>query len=170
MPRQLSILEHSTIRMVFKEIQRLQKWWALGIYALMVAFSLFAIIKWYIFHQAFGNIAANEHWVHISLLSIVVVILAFLLSIKLEIEITKEGIIHRFFPIEGNHQMILWSEIEECSVLKIQTYGIQGYRINRTSISGRWVIAIIKKDGTLLKLGTQKPELAEKAIYQYQWA
>ena len=137
------------------------------IYFALIAIPLVALFNWFVLKQSFGTVSSTNWDGIVTILLVFMVLLVFLLSVRLSTEINKGGIKHHFFPFEGREVFIPWQEILECSVKKIKTYGVHGFRLERLSISGPWIIEIKKRDGTVLLLGTQKPKLAQKCIEQY---
>lgn len=101
-------------------------------------------------------------------------IISFFFSIiKLETKIDARGISVRMFPFQFKFILHVWTDINRCytrTYHPIAEYGGWGYRINffgkgrALNTHGNKGIQIEFKDGKKLLIGTQNPELAEKAI------
>ncbi len=142
--------------MPFVETQRFTQWWIMWVYFGLFGLVLFAIIKWYFFKEAIGNVKPTNYEAQIGLYTIISIVTVLLLMSKLETRISEKGIAYRFFPFDRNFRLVSWQEMESCAVKSIRTYGIHGYRINRLSIAGNSVVQIDKKDGSTIHIGTQK--------------
>lgn len=110
----------------------------------------------------------------ISVIAILPVITFFFSIIRLETIIDASGISVRMFPFQPRFILHEWKDIKRCytrTYHPIAEYGGWGYRINffgkgrALNTHGNKGIQIEFKDGKKLLIGTQKPEIAEKAIH-----
>ncbi len=113
----------------------------------------------------------EEIWVKIVVISILVLTMSLIFIIRLETEITKDGIRYKFWPFHPKPRMIRYDDIQKIEVRKYEPlseyggWGIKGTSKNRAyNVSGNIGIQIELKSGKKLLLGTNKKEEAETIV------
>ena len=147
-------------KVIFKERQRIDSMWIYVVIALILGTN--AII--YTFFIPFDE---KELMFSIVFMSI---LLAFLTVIRLETEITSEGIYYRFFPLK-KRTLISKEDIAECyfRVYKpFWEYGGWGIRFGLKgrayNIRGNKGIQLVLKDGKKILIGTSDENEVKKAL------
>lgn len=113
----------------------------------------------------------EEIWVKIVVISILVLTMSMIFIIRLETEITKEGIRYKFWPFHRKPRIIRYEDIQKIEVRKYDPlseyggWGIKGTSKNRAyNVSGNFGIQIELKSGKKLLLGTNKKAEAETMV------
>ena len=103
------------------------------------------------------------------IISLVIFILIFILN--LETRINSKGISASFEPLPFFRRNYNWDEIQECyvrtyaPVSEYGGWGIKGFgRAKAYNVSGNKGIQIITKNNERFLIGTEKPDLARRAI------
>ncbi|WP_373515941.1 hypothetical protein [Persicitalea sp.] len=147
----------------FQEIQKFTQWW---LWALLLGGGV--VLLWALFQSGTPNESINSTsiWIVVIVLSFVVVLFSVL---TLKTEVTAEGIQIRHFPLWST--FIPWHEIESAEII---TYGFVGYGIRLSfrygtvyNIKGDVGLQIVKKNGSKVLLGTQRPEDLEAVVRKY---
>ena len=156
--------------MEFTEIQRFRQWWVWLLMAGILGLICWAFIQQIILGVPWGNHPAKDYFLYI-IIVFVALIIALLLTCRLETRIDKEGIHYRFLPFYFRMRSIGWDKIESVSLREHRPigeyggWGIRGTGRNRAlTISGRSGFQIRLKDGRELFIGTQKPAELEDAL------
>lgn len=146
----------------FKEVQHFRQLWLI----LVVLFSTVPAIVIVAFVPD-----DEEIWVKLVVISILILTLAMIFVIRLETEITKEGIRYKFWPFHRKPRMIRYEDIQKIEVRKYEPlseyggWGIKGTSKNRAyNVSGTIGIQIELKSGKKLLLGTNKKDEAETIV------
>jgi hypothetical protein len=146
----------------FKEVQHFRQLWLI----LLVLFSTVPAIVIVAFVPD-----EEEIWVKLVVISILILTLAMIFIIRLETEITKEGIRYKFWPFHPKPRMIRYEDIKKIEVRKYEPlseyggWGIKGTSKNRAyNVSGTIGIQIELKSGKKLLLGTNKKDEAETIV------
>jgi len=152
----------------FSEVQRFKLWWA---WALTGAFNLlfiYAIVQQMILDIPFGTKPAPD-LVLIIVEIFLLVLLAFLMSIKLRTRINETGIAYRYYPFQFKETVIEWHELKDGYMRQYQSlyeYGGWGARTGTDKAgkainiwgSGNIGLQLQFNDGKLLLIGTKKPK------------
>ena len=158
---------------LFSEKQRFTQWWIWLILLAVLAMPLFGLYHELRAKDPFANPENNTGL----LLSLIVVlpIVALFIFMKLETQITGQGIYVKLFPVHLKFLHLPWSEMSEVYVRKyspLSEFGGWGWRYGMAgkayNVAGNQGIQIVFKNGKKLLIGTQKPEAAEAAIKQAQ--
>jgi len=148
---------------IFKENQRFRQWWLIIVLITIVLASALPL---------FSEISLNEVKLK-SLIAPVISLLVFVLVfiLNLETRINSKGISAGFEPLPFLRRKYNWDEIQECFVrtyAPISEYGgwgIRGFgRAKAYTVSGNKGIQIITKNNERFLIGTEKPDLAKRAI------
>ena len=152
----------------FKEVQHFRVWWAwLGVASLNCLF-VYAIIQQLILGKPFGSKPAPDH-ILIIIEMIALGLLLGLFSVRLITTINAKGISYRFYPFQFSTTVIEWHELKDAymreysSLYEFGGWGIRygskktGRAIN-TSQSGKIGLQLKFSDGSLLLIGTTRPD------------
>ncbi|XZF14796.1 hypothetical protein ACTHGU_01550 [Chitinophagaceae bacterium MMS25-I14] len=151
---------------MFQEIQRFRQGW-LWVIVIIIA----AGVASPAYLPAF-NKQPVPFYISVLLIIIPLLVMFLLFMMRLETEITEEGISFFYFPLIKK-KLIPWSQIETVFVRKyhpVMEYGGWGIRYSTAkrgralNTSGNIGIQIVFKDKKRLLLGTQKPEEAAAVI------
>ena len=148
---------------IFKENQRFRQWWLIILLITIVIASALPL---------FSEISINKvrlESVIAPIISLQVFVLIFIL--KLETRINSKGITAGFEPLPFFRRNYNWDEIQECyvrtyaPVSEYGGWGIRGFgRAKAYNVSGNKGIQIITKNNERFLIGTEKPDLARRAI------
>ena len=152
----------------FKETQKMTQWWLLAI-----LFGTMGVVLWGIVAETISRqlslaefVRSTELWLPV-LIPGLILIFFYLASLKTKVDST--GISIHYFPMWRTH--FAWDQIESAEIIK---YGFVGYGI-RFSIShgtvynarGNKGLQIVKKNGSKILLGTQRPEELKVAVDKF---
>jgi hypothetical protein len=148
---------------LFKETQRFRQWWLWAI--------LIGATGWELYSQ-FALELSNNHIIAPLLIILPVVILFTIL--RLETELTQEGIRYRFFPFHLKVREIKWEEVENVytreyrPILEYGGWGIRlGFLNNRAfNVSGKQGLQLKLKNGKMILFGTREMEKVEEVLEQ----
>lgn len=153
----------------FTETQRFKiKWAWLAVIAINGLF-IYAIVQQVILGKPFGTKPAPDY-VLILIEVFLLVLLAFIISIRLKTTYTEAGISYRFFPLQFKSTFIGWHELSDAYVRQYNSfleYGGWGIR-NGSPKNGRAVntsescgegLQLQFKNGSRLLIGTKKPDV-----------
>ena len=153
---------------IFKEIQKFRQWW-LWLLLVYVAGDVLWI--------TFKTLRANETFTLEStgtpllLLLIPIIAMLFILSAKLETEITGAGIYVRFFPIHRRFRFYPWSIIDQAYVrtykplLEYGGWGLRGLGSKRAiNVSGNKGLQLVLQNGDRLLIGTRRMQEVEAVL------
>ncbi|MFC5270854.1 hypothetical protein [Adhaeribacter terreus] len=158
---------------LFSEKQRFTQWWLW-----LILLSTFAMPSYLMYEQLQEPAPFTDPEKNTAIVLLVVIMVPVMLLfalIKLETQISEDGISARLYPLHLKWRHYSWPEIEDVYVREYSPlkefggwglrYGFGGMAYN---ISGNQGIQIVFKSGKKLLLGTQKPEAATKALKQAQ--
>jgi hypothetical protein len=153
---------------LFKETQKMTQWWIWTILLGTTGIVLYEIINETLSRQlSLTEFVKNPQlWSSVVILMLVLV-LFYLLSLKTEVN--SSGISIHYFPMWRTH--IPWDQIKSAELIK---YGFVGYGI-RFSIrygtvynaKGNKGLQIVKKNGSKILIGTQRPEELKAAVTNF---
>lgn len=158
----------------FKEVQRFRVWWAwLAVACLNIVF-IYAGVQQVFLGRPFGTKPAPDA-VLIVIELFFLVFFVFLVSIKLKTRINQTGIYYRFYPFHLKERLIEWHELKDAYMREYNSfheYGGWGIRIGspktgraiNTSESCNRGLQLLFNDGSLLLIGTKRPEEVKKII------
>ena len=156
--------------LLFKEKQYFRQPWLWIILIGLNGLFVFGLIKQIVFGSPFGSKTVSNN------VLVIVTLVTFLLSfmfaqLRLETNITKDGIYVRFFPFQLTFKFYPWNKIKESFVRQYSPigeyggWGIRGLGKNRAlNVSGNKGIQLVTDDGLKLLIGTQKSDEATKVL------
>ncbi len=158
----------------FYEVQRFRVWWAWTAVAALNILFAWAIVQQVFLGIPFGDKPASN-FVLFLLEAVVLLFLVFLFSIRLKTTVDAYGIQYRFYPFQTATTNIEWSELSDAYMREYNSfyeYGGWGIRVgaranNRainTTASGSEGLQLEFKDGSLLLIGTARPDELRKVI------
>jgi hypothetical protein len=112
-------------------------------------------------------------WSSLLSIGLITAVMIFLLNSTLHTEVWTDGIRYKFPPLLRKIRHIPFSEIASVKVEKyspIMEFGGWGWRVKlgrkkyAYNVSGSLGLRIIKKDGTVIVLGTQKSDELSRAV------
>ena len=159
---------------LFYERQYFRQIWLWIILLLVNGFFIFALVKQIFFGQVFGDKPMSNGQL-IFAVSIVLIVTLLFVFLRLETEITEEGVYYRFFPFQITRKKISWSRISKAFVRQynpIAEYGGWGLRIGlfgrgrAFNVSGKEGLQLIYDNGKKFLIGTNKPVDLQNALQQ----
>lgn len=156
---------------IFKEKQSFTIWW---LYILLLGLNAILIYGFYqqvIMGKPYGSQPASDTFLIVFTLLMLLFTL-FMLSLRLDTLINKEGIAVRFYPIHQKYKFYPWEEIESYELRTyqpIKEYGGWGIRrgVNKSralNVKGNQGLQLVFKDGSKLLIGTQDAEQLAKLL------
>lgn len=152
----------------FKEEQRFRRW---EVFALLVVLMISAS---YHFAELYlsGTYETGPLTLQYTLITIILAgTAAYLWSIRLILEIDKEGIRYQYFPRHYRKHKIKWEEIEQAEFIDTPVLAeLSGWAVRlgtwerMFSVSGRTGLSLRLKNGQQLFIGTQHPEELKDAL------
>jgi hypothetical protein len=156
-------------QVLFTERQKLNQWWVwLIMMGINVVFICIILMQYLNTQQINIGMVAG-----LGVNSIMTVLIFFLL--KLDTEITDEGINVRYFPFHLSFIKIEWGKITKAFVREyrpLKEYGGWGLKYGFSgqgkaySVSGNKGLQLILADGSRLLIGTNKPEELKEILKQ----
>ena len=152
----------------FKETQKMTQWW---LWAILLG--TMGVVLWEMAEEALSRQLSLAEFLHSpglwTPILLPIVILGFFYVASLKTKIDPTGIHIHYFPMWRTH--IPWEQIESAEIVQ---YGFVGYGI-RFSISygtvynakGNRGLQIVKKNGSKILLGTQRPEELLAAVEKF---
>lgn len=156
---------------IYRETQRFVQWWIWLVLAVIVGFSWFAVLSnllggGFLRENKASDIAALVVWVLVGL-----GLPALMLSVKLVVEVRRDGVYYRFRPFHRGMHRIAIGEIEVCeprTYRPIMEYGGWGIRIGTRgrayNISGNRGVQLTLCGGAKILFGSQRPEEFAAAV------
>jgi hypothetical protein len=157
---------------VFSETQRFRQWWLWLILIAVNGPMLYGLFSQLILGRPFGNHPADNYSLLIATLSTLLVSLLFL-YLRLETQITTDGIYVRFFPFRIRFRHYPWREIRRSYVREyspLGEYGGWGIRFGfagrgkALNVSGNKGLQLLFIDNSRLLIGTSHPEELARAL------
>lgn len=161
---------------VFQETQRFNQWWLQMLNVGLFGLLLYGFYKWFITHESWGNVAANDTMGQLVVFLSIIPVLILFYSMRMKTTIDEIGIHYQFIPFHLSKKTIRWNELEKCYVRTyspIKEYGGWGYKTsfgkkgNALNVKGNKGIQLEPKDSKKLLIGTQKEEEAQQVIARY---
>lgn len=152
----------------FKETQKMTQWWLWAILLGTTGFVLWEIVAETVSRQlSLAEFVRNtELWLPVLIPGLVLVFF-YLASLKTKVDST--GIRIHYFPLWRTH--IAWDEMESAELIR---YGFVGYGIRFSfrygtvyNARGNWGLQIVKKNGSKILLGTQRPEELKATVDKF---
>jgi hypothetical protein len=110
-------------------------------------------------------------WTGLILSFCIMTVVYFLLFVsRLDVKVSPEGLLTRFFPLERSFRKTGWEDIVSCKIVTIRPmrFGGLGLRLTRNGkayiVSGNRAVEVRLKNGRTLFVGTQKPDLLLAAL------
>ena len=152
----------------FKETQKMTQWW---LWAILLG--TMGVVLWRIIDDAVSRQLSFAEFLHSpgvwAPILLPIVILGFFYVASLKTDVDSTGIRIRYFPMWQTN--IPWEQMESAEIMK---YGFVGYGI-RFSIrhgtvynaKGNRGLQIVKKNGSKILIGTQRPEEFKAAVDKF---
>lgn len=155
----------------FREVQYFRQPWLLIVMAGIILLNIWGVVQQIVLGQPWGdNPASNELLLIIFLLS-GILFPVFILSINLRVEVRKEGLVYRFFPMHLHDRTIAWQEItghEMVNYHPLRDFGGWGIRYGKLgkaySVSGDQGVLLVLDDGQKLVIGSRDANGLDLAI------
>ncbi len=155
---------------LFSESQKFKQWW---LWILLIAVNVFTFYEVYeqvIIGHPFGDKPASNSELLISAgITLFIAILLFI--VKLDLQIKRDGVYVRFFPLHLKFRYYAWSQLSKCYVRKysaIREFGGWGLRIGLSgkayNISGNEGLQLQFTNNKRLLIGTKKPQELSEAL------
>lgn len=157
-------------QILFSETQRFRQWWLWILLLGSNVFTFYGIYKQVINGHVFGEKpASNTELLIIAFITLLVTIL--FLAIRLDIQIKRDGVYVKFFPLHLKFRHYSWTQLSKCYVRKyspMAEYGGWGLRFGfggkAYNISGNQGLQLEFTNNKKLLIGTQKPQELEEAL------
>lgn len=160
--------------MIFREIQRFCQIWVWLLVFLVVGMAWYGFIQQIVFKKPFGNNPAPDS-IMIVILSLFGILLPlFFYHLKLVTEVRSDGVYVMFFPLQFHSRRIAFDDIKNHKIRTysaLKEYGGYGIRFGSKgkayNVYGDKGIQFEFRDGTLLLIGTQRPEEFASALNSF---
>jgi len=155
--------------MQFKEVQKFNQLWLWLLFLALFLGAGYIIYRQLILEIPIGDQPASNTELILIAVSLCLLCLLFVVM-KLETEISSEGIRMRFIPFV--QKRVKWDQVEKAEVLNYGFVGGWGIRVwtrygTVYNTKGRMGLAIRLKSGKKFLIGTQKPEELKVVVHQY---
>ena len=159
---------------LFEETQRFKQWWLWLILIGVSAVAFYGLFKQLIHGEPQGQQPMSDGWLIFST-AVIVSVLGFVMSMKLQTRITPQGIAVRFFPFHARFKMYPWAACKKVFVRQynpIREYGGWGYRLGifghgmALNVSGDKGLQLEFTTGKRLLIGTCRPAEIEQILQQ----
>jgi hypothetical protein len=155
----------------FEEKQRMNQWFIWVVLLLLNGITAVAVYVQIIEKHPVGNNPMSN--VGLIILSVLMVAFtAFILSVRLEIQIDSDHIAFKLSPFHVKTRIIKHDELQSIAVRKYKPileyggWGLRGFGKNVAyNISGNQGIQLELKNGKRILLGTQNPDAAREALH-----
>ena len=154
----------------FSETQRFSYWWVWLILAVANGILVFGIVEQVVLGRPFGNKPMGNALL-LLLEALIFVVSICVLSLRLDTQITNEGVCVRFFPFRTTFRLYRWDTITKCYIRQyhpIADYGGWGIRFGifgngrALTVSGNKGLQLEFADNSKLLIGTkQATQLSE---------
>jgi hypothetical protein len=159
--------------LVFKEVQKFHQFWIWALLTIVIGLWAWGIYVQIILGQPWGSKPASDS-VLIALSIIPVIIFVLFLIMRLETEITNEGVYFQFFPFHLKKRFIDWHDVSKAYVREykpVKEYGGWGLRKGLKSgvaynVSGNIGLQLEMKDSSRILIGTSHAKDLENFIRQ----
>lgn len=154
---------------IFRETQRIRQFWVWGMILLSTAYMWYWFIQQIIFGVPVGSNPASDGFTIVFWCIFGVVLPILFSSLKLIVEVRKDGIYIRFFPFRYKRYFFKdISHYEKITYRPVKRFGGWGVRFNSAgeiayNMSGNQGIKLKWKDRNMI-IGTQKPDTLKNAI------
>lgn len=158
---------------IFKEEQRFNQTWLIGLIVISSMIPLILIIKEY----SDGKLTFNSLLIT---LAVIITSSCLIFFFKLKTRIDEKGIHYQFLPIHFKQKTIFWNQISSISIRKYDAiteyggWGLKGgFLWNKAkgkaiNVSGNIGIQLELKNGKKLLIGTQKESEAKQVLANYK--
>lgn len=155
---------------LFSERQKFDQWWIWLVILSFDAMYIFAIVQQVFLGVQFGKNPADDIALIIALAVLLIITFLFY-SIRLDTEISADGIKVRFFPFHLSFRIYPWEKIRNCYVRKYKPireyggWGLRGLGSNRAlNVKGNMGIQVEFIDGKKLLIGTGRFDEVSKIL------
>ena len=153
---------------IYKEVQRYRRWEVISLLLILLAWTSYHFIELYLY----GGYSEKLLILQYSLIFIVLSgALIYLWSIRLILQVKKDGLFYQFYPLHYRKQKVKWSIIEELEIIDTPMMAeLSGWSIRlgtserMFSVSGRTGLSLSLKNGRHLFIGSKEPEKLKAAI------
>jgi hypothetical protein len=149
---------------LFSEQQNITKWYIWIVPVLIMVVTVYITLTQLLLKQV-GDTDAIPGNILIMMIVIPCILIFFLRHIRMNMEITSNGILYDVRPFREGY--ILWSEVKEVKLIPYTRMGLglgAGAHGKTYNISGTHGLQLTKKNGQKILLGTDKPELLKKVL------
>lgn len=163
-----------TAKTLFTEQQHFRQGWLWIILLLINGILISAVCKQILLGHSLSFTSLNN--AELSTATTGVLLVSLLIAIlRLDTEISEDGVCYRFFPFQLTMKVISWERISQAYVRQynpISEYGGWGIRIGifgsgqAFNVSGNKGLQLIYDGGKKFLLGTNRPEDLQKALQQ----
>jgi hypothetical protein len=157
--------------MQFEETQRFRQWWLWVL--LLFAIILIVVDVNFFIKIVDGEVVTERVAWRISKLGLGVLLLVLFWYLSLEVAISEQGIMYRFYPLQLKHRNIHWEEVDKAFVREykpVKEFGGWGMRFSRNgralNVSGNVGLQIVYKSGRRMLIGTNKRDELEAVMKQ----
>jgi len=157
----------------FHETQRFNQWWVYALF-LLINGSLWVVLWLHFFYDtSVGNKPATGTEL-LFIAGVVTLVSIFMFVIRLETEVSEQGIAVQFFPIHFRKKHYSWDQITACSVRTYSPlYDFGGWGL-RYSLTGKGKAYTIKGNqgfqleinGKKVLIGTQRGEELQQVLME----
>lgn len=152
----------------FKETQKITQWWVWAILLAAMGLVLGGIVQ-EVMTRALSMVEFLQNPELWASTLILLLVLVFFYLFTLRTEVGPEGIRIRYFPLWRT--TIPWEEVASAEIIQ---YGFVGYGIRLSfrygtvyNAQGNRGLQIVKKNGSKILLGTQRPAELKAAVDQF---
>lgn len=159
---------------LYYERQRTPWYWFLFMAVLNIPF-VYGLVKQLILNKPWGNNPMSDTGL-IILAAFIFLFSAFMLIIKQEIIITKQGVFTRLFPLKTKPKLYSWEKIDKAAIKKyslLQNRFGWGFKIGMNgsttfNMRGNIGLELILNNGHKVIIGTFNPQELEKVIAKFK--
>jgi len=153
------------------EVQYFRQPWLLVFLGTEISVNIWAVAQQFVLGQPWGNNPAPDDLLLVIFLLTGVLLPILVLSAHLRMEVRREGLVYRFFPMQLRERTIVWLDITDHQKVKyrpIRDFGGWGIRYGRRgkayNVSGDQGVALILSDGQKLLFGSRDARALDLAI------
>ncbi|MEA2095626.1 MAG: DUF6141 family protein [Candidatus Cloacimonadota bacterium] len=167
-------MNKETENVTHREVQQFRQIWIWFLIILLAGIAWYSFFQQIIFGKPFGSNPAPDLAMWITLIAVGIGIPLFFYSVKLTVEVSKDGIYIRFFPLYT--RTVLFRDLKNYEVRQyrpILDYGGWGIRWDSGkgwayNVSGNRGVQLELANGKRLMIGSQNPEKLAEMIGKAQ--
>ncbi len=158
----------------FIEIQYFRQWWLISAMLLPAALFGYGIVQQIFLGKPFGDHPLPDVGLLLAFLAFLVFFMWFFLALRLETEVSADGLYYKFRGIHFKRQILRWDEIEVAEsvlykpILEYGGWGIRyGFHGKAYSVSGNKGVQVKTRSGVKILIGTQQPDELMQTLRLY---